>query len=74
MKAREISITLPGDLLDEARAYMTDGNLSACGADGLRRRVLSDRLDRYLREIDAECGSLTNEEIEAARREWHSED
>ncbi|HVC79966.1 MAG TPA: hypothetical protein VNL35_05610 [Chloroflexota bacterium] len=53
---------------------MTDGNLSAYVADGLRRRVLSDRLDRYLREIDGECGSLTGEEIEAARREWHSED
>jgi hypothetical protein len=65
MNARKVSITLPGDLLDEARAYMTDG---------LQRRVFSDRLNRYLREIDGECGSLTNEEIEAARREWHGED
>jgi hypothetical protein len=55
-------------------SYVADGNLSAYIADGLRRRVLSDRLDRYLRTIDVECGPLAEEEIEAARREWHSED
>lgn len=74
MKVRKVSLTLPADLLDEARAYASEGNLSAYVADGLRRRVLSDRLGRYLREIDAERGPLSPEEIEAARREWHSED
>ena len=73
MKVRKVSLTLPSDLLDEAKTYALEGNLSAYVADGLRRRVLSDRLDRYLRALDAEHGSLTDEEIEAARREWHSE-
>jgi hypothetical protein len=72
MKVRKVSLTLPSDLLDEARSYIAGGNLSAYVADGLRRRVLSDRLARYLRELDEECGPLTEEEIEAARHEWHS--
>jgi hypothetical protein len=54
-------------------AYAPDGNLSAYIADGLRRRVLADRLARYLDELDKESGPLTREEIEAARREWLSE-
>lgn len=74
MQVRKVSLTLPRDLLDEAQQYAPGGNLSAYVADGLRRRVLSDRLGRYLRELDAECGALTEEEIAAARREWHSED
>jgi hypothetical protein len=53
---------------------MTEGNLSAEVVGGLCRRILSDRLARYLRELDMECAPLTEEEIEAARREWHSED
>jgi post-segregation antitoxin CcdA len=74
MHVRKVSLTLPSDLLDEARRLAPNGNLSAYVADGLRRRVLSDRLGRYLRELDAECGPLTDEEIAAARREWPSED
>lgn len=69
MKVRQLFVTLPSDLLDQARSYVAEGNLSAYVADGLRRRVLSDRLGRYVRELDAECGPLTDEEIEAARRE-----
>jgi hypothetical protein len=73
MKAQKVSLTLPSDLLEEARAYAPEGNLSAYVAEGLWQRVRSDRLARYLRELDAECGPLTDEELEAARREWHSE-
>jgi hypothetical protein len=73
MKVQKVSLTLPSDLLEEARGYAPEGNLSAYVAEGLRQRVQSDRLARYLREIDAECGPLTDEEIESARREWHSE-
>ncbi len=70
MKAQKLSLTLPGDLVEEARAYAPDGNLSAYVADGLYRRVLSDRLGRYLRELDEECGPLTEEELETAERVW----
>lgn len=74
MNVQKVSLTLPSDLLDEARAYAPDGNLSAYVADGLRQRILSDRLARYLRELDAESGALTDDEIEAARSEWHKRD
>ena len=73
MKTEKISLSLPRDLLEEARRLAPDGNLSAYVADGLRRRVMSDRLARYLAELDQEFGPLTEEEIEAARRLWHDE-
>jgi hypothetical protein len=73
MKTDKISITVPADLLDEARSYAPDGNLSAYIAEGLRRHVLSDRLARYLSELDEESGPLTPQELEAARREWRNE-
>jgi hypothetical protein len=74
MKAQKVSLTLPSDLIEEARGYAPGGNLSAYVAEGLRQRVGSDRLARYLRDLDAESGPLTEGELEAARREWHSED
>lgn len=73
MRTEKISLSLPRDLLTEARRLVPDGNLSAYVADGLRRRILADRQARYLAELDQEFGPLTEEEIEAARREWHSE-
>jgi len=73
MKVRKVSLTLPSDLVDEARGYAAEGSLSAYVTEGLRRRVLSDRLGRYVRELDAESGLLTREELEVARDEWHSD-
>jgi hypothetical protein len=73
MKIEKVSITLPADLLAEAKSYAPDGNLSAYIAEGLRRSVLSERLARYLSELDEESGPLTPQEIEAAQREWHNE-
>jgi len=64
---------LPKDLLAEARRLVPDGNLSAYVADGLRRRILSDRQSQYLSQLDEEFGPLTEEEIDVARRLWHSE-
>jgi hypothetical protein len=59
MKGRKVLLPLLRDLLEAARAYASEGDLSAYVVDGLRRRVLSDRLARYLRELDVECGPLT---------------
>lgn len=73
MKTEKISLSLPKDLLAEARRRVPDGNLSAYVADGLRRRILSDRQAQYLAELDVEFGPLTEDEIEAARRLWHGE-
>ncbi len=64
---------MPKDLLAEARRLVPDGNLSAYVADGLRRRILSDRQSQYLSQLDEEFGPLTEEEIDVARRLWHSE-
>jgi len=73
MKTEKISLSLPRDLLKEARRLAPDGNLSAYVADGLRRRVMSDRLARYLAELDQEFGPLTEEELDTAQRLWHDE-
>ncbi len=73
MKTEKVSLSLPKDLLTEARRLVPDGNLSAYVADGLRRRVLSDRQARYLDELDEEFGPLTEGEIDEARRLWRGE-
>jgi hypothetical protein len=70
MKVQKLSLTLPGNLVEEARVYAPDCDLSAYVADGLYRRVLSDRLGRYLRELDEECGPLAKDELKAAERMW----
>ncbi len=73
MRTEKVSLSLPKDLLAEARRLVPDGNLSAYVADGLRRRILSDRQSQYLSQLDEEFGPLTEEEIDVARRLWHSE-
>jgi len=67
---RKISVTLPGDLLDEARQYADDGNISAYVADGLRRRIEFDRARRLLRELDEEWGPIPEDVREKARDAW----
>ena len=71
MNTEKVSLSLPSDLLDEARGYIGSGSLSAYVVKGLQQSVLSDHLARYLSELDAESGPLTAGEIETARREWH---
>jgi hypothetical protein len=73
MAIRKISVSLPADLVAEAEHWAGDGNLSAYIAQGLRRQVLADRRRHYLAELDAEFGSLTEEEREEGRRLWHGE-
>ena len=73
MRTEKVSLSLPRELLEEARALVPDGNLSAYIAAGLARQVRADRLTQLLCELDQELGPLTAEEIEAARREWHNE-
>jgi len=70
MKVQKVSLTLPNDLVEEARAYSPDGNLSAYVSDGLRGKILSDRLRHYLDALAEECGALTEEQIAAAEDEW----
>lgn len=72
MAIEKVSISLPVELLAEARQYAGD-NLSAYVADSLRRHVLADRLAEYLGELDAEFGELTEDEMAQARRLWRDE-
>lgn len=72
MSIEKISISLPAELLAEARTY-AGSNLSAYVADSLRRRILADRLGQYLDELDAEFGALTEDELAEARRLWRNE-
>lgn len=70
MKVRTISLTLPGDLLDEARRYANSGDISAYVADALRRRIEFDRARRLLSELDEECGPIPTDIREKARQAW----
>ena len=73
MKMAKISFTVPRDVLDEARALVGEGNLSAYITQGLERQLRADRLARFLAELDSELGPVPAEEIEAVRREWRDE-
>jgi len=73
MKTAKVSFTVPQELLDEARALVGDGNLSAYITEGLQRQIRADRLARLLAELDREFEPLTGEEIDAVRREWRDE-
>jgi len=68
MKTEKVSLSLPQDVLDEARGFVVDGNLSAYVAAGLQRQVRANRLTQLLTELDEELGPLSEEDIEAARR------
>ena len=71
MAMEKVSLSLPADLLVEARKYAKNGNLSAYGADGLRTNVLADRQRQLLAELDKEFGPLTDEDMEEARHIWN---
>ena len=72
MKSEKVSVSLPADLVAEAR-QRANGNLSSYLAESLRRRVLADRLGEYLVELDEEFGPLTGEELAQARHLWRDE-
>lgn len=66
-----VSITIPDDLLRDARsAGLNVSRVSAAAlAEELDRRAKIAELDAYLRELDARLGP-TSEEDRAAAREW----
>jgi hypothetical protein len=73
MTTEKVSLSLPADLLDEARRWAAADSLSAYVARGLRRQVLADRRRQYLAQLDEEFGPLTEEEREEGRRLWNDE-
>lgn len=70
MRMARVNITVPDDLLDRSRAAGL--NVSRTAADALAeqldRRAKIAELDRYLQELHAELGPLSDDEREAARK------
>jgi hypothetical protein len=73
MAIEKVSLSLPADLLAEARRWAGDEALSAYVADGLRHRVLADRQRSYLTELDGQFGVLSDEELRAGEAAWLAE-
>jgi hypothetical protein len=63
----KLSITMPRDIADAARARSGTGGLSAYVAAAVARQVERDNLNDLIAVAEAEHGPITDEEIAAAR-------
>ena len=74
MRMARVNITVPDDLLGEARAAgLNVSRLAAAAlAEELDRRAKIAQLDAYLADLDAELGPIPPQERRAAR-EWADE-
>jgi predicted transcriptional regulator len=71
MRMARVNITVPDELLEQARAAgLNVSRLAAAAlADELDRQAKLRELDAYLAEMDAESGPVPQHELKAAR-EW----
>jgi hypothetical protein len=71
MRMARVNITIPDDLLHQARAAgLNVSRVSALAlAEELDRCAKIAALDRYLRELDAELGPIPEDE-QLAAQEW----
>jgi len=71
MRMARVNITLPDDLLSQARAAgLNVSRLAAAAlAEELDRRAKIDELDAYLSDLDNELGPVPQHELRAAR-DW----
>jgi post-segregation antitoxin CcdA len=71
MRMARVNITLPDDLLNQARAAgLNVSRLAAAAlAEELDRRAKINELDAYLADLDNELGPVPQHELRAAR-EW----
>jgi hypothetical protein len=71
MRMARVNITLPDDLLNQARAAgLNVSRLAAAAlAEELDRRAKINELDAYLADLDNELGPVPQHELKAAR-EW----
>lgn len=71
MRMARVNITIPDEVLAEARAARLNVSRLAASALGeeLERRAKVAALDRYLRELEAELGPVSANE-QAAARKW----
>ena len=66
----KVSVTLPKDVLESARARAGAGGLSAYIAEGLRLHEHMADLDEFLALREAEHGPIPDEIMEEVRRAW----
>ena len=66
----KVSLSLDGELLNEARAAAGSRGLSALVNDALRIRLQHVRVARLLDEMDDEFGPVPVETMEEVRRAW----
>jgi hypothetical protein len=71
MRMARVNITLPDDLLNQARsAGLNVSRLAAAAlAEELDRRAKLNELDAYLADLDKELGPVPQHELRAAR-DW----
>ncbi len=71
MRMARVNITVPDDLLGQARAVGLNVSRLAAAAlvEELERRAKIAELDAYLADLDAEFGPIPQQES-AAAREW----
>ncbi len=69
MRMARVTITVPDDLLEQARAAGLNVSrlASTALAEELDRRAKLAELDAYLAELDAEFGPVPTDEVIAAR-------
>jgi post-segregation antitoxin (ccd killing protein) len=71
MRMARVNITLPDDLLNQARAAGLNVSRLAAAAlvEELDRQAKINELDAYLADLDSELGPVPQHELRAAR-EW----
>lgn len=62
-----LTITLPGDLVEEVRARAGRGGVSFWIAQAAAERLGRERLAAAITEYEADAGPITEEDIAAAR-------
>lgn len=72
-RAKKISITLDERVLSEMRGRMKRNrgtSLSATISDALQRDLRREKLAQLIASYEAEHGTLTDAEVQEARRKW----
>jgi hypothetical protein len=68
--AQRITITVDEDVLNELKARVAPGEVSAYVVEALRARLQRDPIMELLDKLDEMYGPLSDEDIEEGRREW----
>jgi hypothetical protein len=62
-----LTVTLPGDLVEEVRERAGRGGVSSWIAQAAAERLARERLAAAIAEYEADAGPITDEDIAAAR-------